>query len=165
MTRSVPFDPDHECDSWSFSHYSKTPLSNVRRMEQPEWDEFNSFLKPRGLWISVDGPDDWPAWCESEEFSIGSIRYVVELSDSPKPLWLRSAGELDRFTRTYGRPGPIGYSIDWPRVAKDHPGLIIAPYQWTRRMEIKWYYGWDCASGCIWEPSAIRSVVAQPSHA
>ena len=25
-------------------------------------------------------------------------------------------------------------------------------------MELFWYYGWDCASGCIWDPAAVAEI-------
>jgi hypothetical protein len=50
--------------------------------------------------------------------------------------------------------GRMSY-IDWPRVAERFDGVIIAPYQWKHRLELMWYYGWDCASGCIWNARAV----------
>ena len=29
-------------------------------------------------------------------------------------------------------------------------------------METRWYYGWDCASGCVWDASAVQSVEPLP---
>lgn len=45
-----------------------------------------------------------------------------------------------------------------PKTLMDQEGG--APYQWRRRNErgFSWYYGWDCASGCIWRASAIREI-------
>lgn len=36
----------------------------------------------------------------------------------------------------------------------------ITPYCWPARMDpdLIWYYGWDCASGCIWDASTIHQV-------
>ncbi|QBI98814.1 hypothetical protein SEA_BOBBY_184 [Mycobacterium phage Bobby] len=51
--------------------------------------------------------------------------------------------------------------IDWGKVAADYGGIIIAPYQWSRRMDPHWYYTWDCASGCIWNLEAIESLEAE----
>jgi hypothetical protein len=30
------------------------------------------------------------------------------------------------------------------------------------RMGLMWYYGWDCASGCIWDTSVIERVTLEP---
>lgn len=41
-------------------------------------------------------------------------------------------------------------------VAKDYDGIEIAPYQESLRYDLEWYYGWDVASGCIWNFEGIR---------
>lgn len=117
-------------------------------------------FKPRGLWVSVTGPDDWRSWCEAESFNTGwSHVYDVTLSPDANILHLTFASDLDRFTRDYGREGSYrDMEIAWHEVAELYDGLIIAPYQWTRRMDLMWYYSWDCASGCIWNVNAIGSL-------
>lgn len=48
------------------------------------------------------------------------------------------------------------WPVDWARVAKQWDGIIIAPYIYSRRFDGPfWYYGVDCASGCIWNLDAI----------
>ena len=36
--------------------------------------------------------------------------------------------------------------------------MFITPYQWELRFELDWYYGWDVASGCVWNLSVIESM-------
>lgn len=128
--------------------------------------------KPSGLWLSVEGPTDWREWCESENFGDipNKVCGVVTLADSAKILRLRSPLAIRRFTDQYGCDpymGPLAgrtrfysYGIDWKRVAEKHDGIIIAPYQWSLRMDhdTNWYYTWDCASGCIWDASAVAGI-------
>lgn len=138
-------------------------------------EERSPYLKPVGFWVSVAGEWDWPGWCESEEFNMQglAVRHDVQLSPSAQILLLSSVEEIDDFTTRYGwskgksfaQPGLPAHhwvesGIDWHRVAADYDGIIITPYQWERRLErhTSWYYGWDCASGCIWNPNAIASV-------
>lgn len=65
--------------------------------------------------------------------------------------------EIDSFTHRYGIPGFFGSPmINWPAVAIEYQGVIVAPYSWERRNS--WYYPWDCASGCIWDAAAIESI-------
>lgn len=47
--------------------------------------------------------------------------------------------------------------IDWKAVAKEYDGIEIDPYQYERRFSegFLWYYGWDCASGCVWRPRGL----------
>jgi hypothetical protein len=123
--------------------------------------------KPAGLWVSVDGEQDWKEWCESEKFSVDklTIRHRVVLRDKAPILTLASAQEILEFQDTYGKPDILNeliqskyMAIDWPRVATEYAGIIIAPYQWCLRMDLMWYYSWDCASGCIWDISAIERI-------
>ena len=51
------------------------------------------------------------------------------------------------------------YRINWQPLTEQYAGIIISPYQWKRRLDGRasdWYYGWDCASACIWDLSAVR---------
>ena len=76
--------------------------------------------------------------------------------------------ELDAFHEKYGVPmfpnlpdmcNSRYFAPDWARVGEAYPGIIIAPYIWSRRLDgPMWYYGWDCASGCVWDPSVVRSI-------
>ena len=146
------------------SHFSKGPLSEIRSTEQcSQVGDFESpYEKPKGLWVSVDGDDDWPAWCSSEmpEWMIDVARYRIYLTESPRVLLLSDLGLMTDFQAEFGRDcGRWGRTyIDWPTVASRYQGIIIAPYHWPLRTEMDWYYTWDCASGCIWDASAIARV-------
>lgn len=142
------------------SHFSRDTEITPRSVAQER-----AGYKPRGLWVSVDGEDDWPSWGQDNEFTIAPNRFRVELTDGP--LLLASVDAILGFTDQYGTDRRTGvsdrqfvYDIDWPAVAADHPGVIIAPYQWSLRMAnlTSWYYPWDCASGCIWDASVIAAV-------
>jgi hypothetical protein len=138
-----------------------------------------SHSKPHGLWISVKGDDDWPWWCRAEDFAVESLHvcHRVTLRPDANILWLRSAEDIDAFTERYSKPWhfpgkpeavyDLSTGIDWTTVATDYDGLIIAPYIWSRRLSCpasNWYYGWDCASGCIWNLSAIDEFEAVPKR-
>jgi hypothetical protein len=148
------------------SHFTDEPLHAVRSVEQKfEREDYRScFDKPKGLWVSVDGSDDWASWCESESFGLGKLRYSVVLVNDPRVLILDGESALYNFTDNYGKDVPQHWSreryIDWSMVARDYRGIIIAPYIWSCRMGdyTRWYYGWDCASGCIWSADAVASV-------
>jgi hypothetical protein len=146
------------------SHYSKRddlnlPVIACKRQVKPE----SAFQKPEGIWVSVDGDGDWPEWCQAEGFGLDGLlyRYPVAPSLDAKILWLSHVAELRQFQERYGidlRLGSyIDTAIDWPRVALDFQGIVIAPYCWEMRMGAHWYYTWDCASGCIWDTKAIQS--------
>lgn len=140
-------------------HYAHGPIEALSAREQ------DSHFKPHGLWVSEDSDPEtsWPGWCAANDFGGGwSHVYDVTLADDANVLVLSTAFAIDDFTREYGaKPNrPHGYiEIDWSRVAREYDGIVIAPYQWSRRMtdHTMWYYSWDCASGCIWNPRAIGS--------
>lgn len=124
---------------------------------------------PGGFWVSVEGKDDgWYDWCQAESFNLENLKYhhEVKLKSNAKILYIRSAEELNQFGDKYKTSddpwSPSIMIIDWAKVAKDYQGIIIAPYiediedEWLGRQI--WYYGWDCASGCIWDIEAIEAL-------
>ena len=151
-------------------HYGDSPL-NLDRSLAYEQPEPHAFGKPNGLWVSAAGEDDWPAWCRDNEFGIDRLSYSsrIVLAPSANVLTITTPSELDAFTEAYAvqtdwerQRWPRGsdareWPIDWRVVAKECDGIIVAPYQWSRRMDTNWYYGWDCASGCLWNLDAVGS--------
>jgi len=149
------------------THYSKKPLryedvKSKKQKDKPDW-------KPVGLWVSMDG--SWKEWCEAEEFSLDRLACEadIELKPDARICRIKSVEELDTFHENYKAPlfpdAPIQLGamigIDWKKVAKNYQGIIIAPYIWERRLEgdaHSLYYGWDVASGCIWDKNAISVI-------
>lgn len=127
-------------------------------------------MKPRGFWVSVDAAGQgWADWCENEGFRLETLKVVhdVALSADARILLIPGEAAFDAFAEEYGSSVLPGRSdrrdhINWPLVADRFQGIIIAPYLWSRRMDGGlWYYGWDCASGCIWDAAAVASITAR----
>ena len=143
-------------------HYSHEPVLAVHSVKQS--DETETYGKPKGFWISVDGNGDgWRDWCEGEEFRLKSLTHVhdITLADNANILSLNGPYGIDNFTRQFGVSDPYGFKkIRWRDVAAQWQGIIIAPYVGSRRLcgGAYWYYSWDCASGCIWDADAIASI-------
>ena len=122
-------------------------------------------IKPKGFWFSVEGNEDgWKHWCEAESFETKSFMFENEIffGDEAMIAVLSSVLDIDIFHQRYkaALAGREHY-IDWKRVARECQGIIIAPYVCERRLDgdaSEWYYGWDCASGCVWDASAIQEV-------
>jgi hypothetical protein len=149
-------------------HYSGDAVVLDRSRAYPQ-EEPRMYTKPVGFWVSVLGEQDWPSWCREEyTWARLDVEHVVTLRPSAEILLLDSIELLDAFTKTYGIVTHRKYSggaysevsIDWPRVSSEYDGIVVAPYQWERRMGLDWYYTWDVASGCIWNLEAIEGVTA-----
>lgn len=170
-------------------HYSQKPnlLRPLQSYEQRSPYGDATGYKPSGLWLSVEGDDDWKSWCLAEKFRLGNLRHTHEVILKPNAniIHISTAEELDKFDDLYrassamhailadvGAHRALIYStisassrnrmfgIDWRKVAQEYQGIIIAPYLWERRLDgdTFWYYTWDCASGCIWDRSAIAEI-------
>lgn len=151
----------------TYSHFSDEPLLEPYSVQQIGARDY----KPSGLWISVDGEDNWEQFCAEESFRDlnAQYRYQVELAPGANILRLSSAQALREFTAQHHPPKQhpylgegdfVDWPIDWTEVASLYQGILITPYQWECRSDpgTFWYYTWDCASGCIWDASAISSV-------
>src|SRR5882724_6467571 len=164
-------------------HYSSDPTQIVfydtdySQVKEKHYDR--NYFKPTGLWITPYGQDDnWFEWSKAEEFRLSELNYVhdVELAAAANILRISSVEGLDAFSQEYamdifqeyamdifadnpylghdGKPMEHWSYCDWPRLAQKYDGLMISPYQWSRRLmrgnRTDWYYSWDCDSGCIW---------------
>lgn len=128
----------------------------------------------------------WKTWCEDEKFHLECLshRHKITLSPGAKILWLKTTDEIVDFSLKYKgndpehfekfrnpyvkqlqeeinkslgrRTLPYIYLINWQEVKAEFDGIIIAPYNWELRMDLSWYYGWDCASGCLWDLTCIE---------
>jgi hypothetical protein len=143
-------------------HFSAEPLGEI--VSIPQELRGKGMFKPIGLWVSVEGiGDGWREWCEAEHFALDRLTVETEIILAPKARILRlsSPDDIDAFSEEWrGPPRPYldgSMLIDWPRLAENYQGIIIAPYIWERRLsdDCRWYYAWDCASGCIWDADAI----------
>jgi hypothetical protein len=148
-------------------HFSFLPVLSVNDVEQvnPE-NPIIHHTKPNGLWVSDEAAEQsWSSWCEAEQYERAPLEHNVVLADNARICYINSVAELDDFADAYGQK-PTHHlfrnepSIRWADVADDFDGIIITPYQWERRLHrgSSWYYGWDCASGCIWRGRAVASI-------
>lgn len=145
------------------THWSAAPVTLAPRTYLQRAD-----YKPSGLWFDVD--EDWKRWCEGEEFGLERLEYrhTLAFTDDSGILRLASQEDLGRFTIEFAAESYPGQrrgkswrewkshcAIDWRLVAQRWDGIVIAPYIWASRLGLIWYYGWDCASGCVWNTEII----------
>lgn len=120
--------------------------------------------KPDGFWYGFGF--SWVSWIDSEmpDWRCDHF-YEVILAPGARVLKIKGVYAFDDFDRKYraGAAGSLNRYIDWRAVARDYQGIEINPYLWARRLSSDWYYGWDVASGCIWDISAIDGLRPLPS--
>ncbi|QNN99353.1 hypothetical protein SEA_SEPHIROTH_9 [Gordonia Phage Sephiroth] len=153
-------------------HFSKTGTLELDR-DRP----YTTFReeKPDGLWVSNEDDYGWSQWVTDNEFGLETLEYAhdVLLAKDSRVFVISSLHDFDYFNHAYSKPGllteitgdPKYNAPDWSLVQQHYQGIIFEHYFWERRMEVFWYYGWDCASGVIWDLSAIemfRSVNDRP---
>lgn len=168
-TSSILCTPSDFLITMKLYHYSSESLSEPLRA-CPE----QSFgPKPVGLWVSVD--DAWEQWCKESGFHPERLKHRMEIklarghnvliTSNPRDLSKFNAGAEYFAGIELGSSSLLReYALDWGAIAKKWDGVIIAPYCWKERLNLLWYYGWDCASGCIWNPLAISKIEQAPER-
>ncbi len=142
--------------------------------------------KPNGLWFDVNGSwKRWCEAVQFRLEDLRCC-HTVTILDTSRVLFLRNEKDIDVFTRQYGRDisshiqplqspedlnafarqyrsdlfgdilGQFSNYIMWGEVAETYSGIIINPYSRARSQTYLWYYGWNCAGGCIWDTSVVR---------
>ena len=152
-------------------HHSR---EGTRIDHEPQISGFSQSIgtKPNGLWYECqDGSSE--TWKEFCEFGMSSGykydgQYRVLLNDY-NILFIPDAHHFEKFYEMYSTNHPAdtdgakGFDkmIDWPKVADHYAGIEICPYRGDKRNDDDsfWYYGWDVASGCVWDPSGIKELV------
>lgn len=117
-----------------------------------------STAKPAGIWYSVN--NSWEDWCQDNEPGwLTDSRFRLDVTTS-KLLTVGLSMRFDEFNDSYGEVAHGRRMINWKSVAEKYDGIEIPMYHWSFRMdpEYYWYYGWDCASGCVWNTKAINRV-------
>lgn len=164
----------------TYYHWAAEPVT-LQRMTYPQ----TGHPKPNGLWFDVDGSwKQWCEAVRFRPEHL-KYRHTVTLQDTSRVLFLRSIEDIDGFTSRYGQDvsghiqpiqgsedlaafacqygtdlfrdiiGQFSNYIMWGDVAGKYSGIIIDPYFPVRSDAYLWYYGWNCAGGCIWDTSVI----------
>ncbi len=132
-------------------HMSKKPFELERRVYSQRIG-----FKPSGFWYGFG--NEWIDWTRSEMPNwIGKYIYKVDI-DKSNILEIKTHMDFMMFTRKYQslKSGAEGQAIDWGVISKKYDGIEINPYQQEARYQYMWYYGWDVASGCIWNLNKVK---------
>lgn len=130
-------------------HTSKKP---IYKLQQKNYTQLHG-MKPSGLWYGFG--KEWID-CVESRMSQWKSEYLYEVNiNNSNILQIKDYSELISFTKNYTsiiKSQFIDYSyyIDWNKVSSEYDGIEINPYIRKARLELLWYYGWDVASGCVW---------------
>lgn len=137
-------------------HISK---DRMYKLEERQYIQ-KHYDKPDGFWYGFG--DEWIDWTEIAGPGYkGEYVYEIDINGS-NILQIKDHSELIEFTEEYKSNRQIYpkiiFSIDWPRIELKYDGIEINPYIGQSRHNIKtiWYYGWDVASGCIWNLDKVN---------
>jgi len=148
-------------------HLSSSPTISFKDMSLSQSID----NKPRGLWYACG--NEWINFeKDTSDFHLhNQPQYLFKIEINPSAMFMiKNNQELDNFGDTYSCSWQQKYKdinappgrpfINWPEVAKKYGGIEICPYLGSRRRDPTqtWYYGWDVASGCIWNKNAIVNI-------
>jgi hypothetical protein len=129
-------------------HVSKKPITRLLGTAQ------RVSFKPKGLWYDCDKAWTWWVGHNMPQWGRGmNYIYLVKINKG-RMFNINSESELLKFHERFSTDD--GEMVDWTAVAKHADGIEICPYQHSQRMSLDWYYGWDLASGCVWNPTWVR---------
>lgn len=129
-----------------------------------EYRQSKSALKPDGLWLSHDKCGaGWLDWCMTNAFMEHRLNYETEIhiEETDKDIaFINDDKSMWAFQYKYSAYIHSLLGIDFKRVASDYKALVIIPYLYKFRLhsDFLWYYGWDCASACVWDLSCIKFI-------
>lgn len=111
-------------------------------------------LKPNGLWYGIG--NSWAEWlADSQPNWIRDYVHILEIADNI--LLIDSLEKYHWFNDNYYLGKEQFKNINWPKVAESYAGIQVSPYMEDYRFDMLWYYSLDAASGCIWDPSGLKS--------
>lgn len=150
--------------AWLLAHIEPTdrlalsfePLREIWLTPPPR---VSPHIKPQGLWYSCG--DAWLSWIMgsiANHYKRYQHAYLLKLR-TYRMRMIHTLEDFADFEETYGNIE--SGSIRWPEVYEDYAGVEICPYQGSRRWahSSMWYYSWDVASGCVWNPAAVEDVI------
>lgn len=124
--------------------------------------------KPMGLWYAHN--DSWFDWCKSE-MPHWLQPYIYEIVLHTDTIYqISNVNQLKKFEKDYDGTEIFNQQlgidskllmrhwIDYVKLAENYGGIEIIPYLYSHRFQSMWYYGWDCASGCVFKKSSIKEI-------
>ncbi len=144
---------------WTDKEYKKILLKGIIKQSR-------HFMKPSGIWISVNG--SWEKWLDGnwEGWLKGKVCLNVELKKDINLFIINSKQQfLNKFKELTGKD----YSTDsyisccifikmfHEKIKKLYDGMWLkAKPFYAHRLDFDYFYSWDCESICIWNTNKIK---------
>lgn len=132
--------------------FHMTDLSKIHLRGEFDNNSTECFYKPHGLWYGIE--TSWIDWCLGNQPDwIG--KYIWELQvDEKNIIRIDSISDFEKFEEEFTIKNDR-INLNMPLLSSNYHGLEISQYFSSKRLSSFWYYGWDCASGCIWNTASI----------
>jgi hypothetical protein len=139
-------------------HYTNKDYIDVTR----EYHSTDMWLKPIGLWYSLDYV--WEQVCIGYNVPCGKNKLLLDIIDEGIFI-IDSLDKLRVFIDKYADLDK-GF-INWTSVQNKYDGFEVRNYNYILsqirkyypyELEYIWFNSLDCASGCLWNLSAIHSI-------
>jgi hypothetical protein len=135
---------------------SKEPYTDFRNVRQVR--PRTPHQKPAGLWYGCG--DSWIEWLRSDMPEwLEESTYLYEIKLGSDVLQISNDEEFQKLEDDFQVFAPYGQkAMGWELIQNNgYSGIEICPYNHAGRGS-NWYYGWDVASGCIWNSRGIIEV-------
>lgn len=149
------------------SHFSDENFRFNTRKKYPTPPKFEH--KPKGLWLSDETELGWSKWTSDQNFRTNTMAERTTF-DCNLDNWavLNDREMIDIFTKRFTARHEFGEMhldfMNWAEIMDRFSGILITPYCWGSRTKHSWYYGWDCASGCVWDLSTIKLIKTEKTN-
>lgn len=132
--------------------------------------------KPFGLWYGFG--KNWLNWSGRNrdkkeyihEIEINDLNIFKISNDEGLSDFSKKYAATGLSSRIYGTDTDVGIGseffrhsfINWKKVSDEYDGIEINPRMMCCNPKgeiIHWYYGWDVASGCVWNSDCFSKVI------
>jgi hypothetical protein len=138
-------------------HITHSPKLSKSMKYKPQSIRF----KPHGFWYAVGfGWLDFATYDMQGFYDDKKLHAFSINTDRLNILKINNISELFEFDNNFKHGPDLLSSINWVKVAEQYDGIEIPVYLREARYDYTWYYGWDVASGCVWntEKLSIKKV-------
>ena len=164
--------PSWNIDFKSLPADTKLAMTTNAEIESREYPQGHETFKPKGLWYSFAGKNNWTNWLQGWGSSEWDLNYdhVIMFETSGNILKITNEQEVREFIDEYKlEENGRSMFMDWKKVAQDYDGIEFHNQHTYRRLDYggpttryssnpsAFLYGLDIDSGCLWNTTTITN--------